>query len=115
MRLTKTPEQYRESREERRELVYEALLSGGRTSWSLGDKVRIYRTASGAGAVVAEERDPRDYDVEHYARVLRDTFASRLARAFAPADYEAVFANPDQLSLFGSPMSAIHTVLTTVV
>jgi DNA polymerase I len=114
VRLTKTPEQYRASREERRELAYDAMLACGRTSWSHGDRVRVYRTASGGGAVVEEDRDPRDYDVEYYVRVLRETFAARLARAFSPEDDAAVFADPDQLSLFSAPVAAIRTVLTTV-
>jgi DNA polymerase elongation subunit (family B) len=114
VRLTKTPEQYRAAREERRELAYEAMLNSGRASWSLGDRARVYRTASGAGAVVDEDRDPRDYDVEHYARVLRDAFASRLARAFTPGDFEALFGDPDQLTLFAIPVSGIRPVLTTV-
>ena len=56
--------------------------------------------------------DRRDYDIDHYARLLRETFAVRLARAFAPADYEAVFADPEQMSLFARPVKAIETVLT---
>jgi hypothetical protein len=71
----------------------------------------VYRTRSGAGAVVEEGRDPRDYDVEHYARVLRGHFASKLARAFSPGDFEAVFAAPDQMSLFTPPVEGIQTVL----
>jgi DNA polymerase elongation subunit (family B) len=112
VRLTKTPEQYRAIREERRELAYEAMLASGRASWSVGDKARVYRMRSGVGAVVVEDADPRDYDVEHYVRVLRDTYAARFARAFTPEDYEAVFADPNQLSLFAKPLSEISTVLT---
>ena len=44
--------------------------------------------------------------------MLRDTFAARLARAFAPADFAAVFADPDQLDLFARPLAAIAPVLT---
>jgi len=61
--------------------------------------------------VAIENSDLRDYDVDHYARVLRETFAARLARAFAPEDYEALLADPDQMSLFLSPIVAIRTVL----
>ena len=120
-RLTKTPAQYLATRDSRREFSYEAMLASGRTSWGVGDRVRVYRTRAGAGAVVAESRDAdaehadrRDYDVDHYSRLLRDTFAARLARAFAPADFESVFADPDQLSLFTPLISTIHSVLTTV-
>ena len=64
--------------------------------------------------VSSESADRRDYDVDHYARVLRETFAARLERAFTPADFEAVFADPDQLSLFAPPVATIRTVLTPV-
>ena len=123
VRLTKTPEQYRESSDSRREHAYEAMLSGGRLSWSLGERVRVYRTARGSGGVV-EERDDgaisgegpgmdlRDYDVEHYVRLLRDTYASRMVRAFTPEGYAAVFADPAQMSLFGAAMETIRPVLT---
>ncbi|MEP7000361.1 MAG: DNA polymerase domain-containing protein, partial [bacterium] len=43
VRLTKTPTQYLEVRDTRRELSYEALLASGRTTWSVGDRVRVYR------------------------------------------------------------------------
>ena len=85
------------TRDSRRELPYEAMLASGRTSWSVGDRIRVYRTKSGAGGVIEESEgeavatgaDRRDYDVDHYARLLRETFAARLARAFTPEDYEA--------------------------
>ena len=53
----------------------------------------------------------RDYDGDHYARVLRETYAARLERAFTPGDYEALFADPDQASLFTPPIAAIRTLL----
>ena len=114
VRLTKIPAEYRATRESRRELAYEAMLACGRTQWSLGDKVRVYRTRSGGGAVIDEEeegRDVRDYDVNHYARLLRDTFASRLERAFRPEDFDAVFADPEQMTLFGIEMTGVRPVL----
>ena len=58
-----------------------------------------------------ERSDLKDYDVDHYARVLRETFAARLARAFTPEDYEALLADPDQMSLFLPPIGTICTVL----
>ena len=113
VRLTKTPERYLEARGSRRELAYEALLASGRTVWSIGDKVRVYRVNGGTGGVVEEEGvDRHDYDGEHYARLLRETFASRLARAFEPDDFAAVFADPGQMSLFGRSLATISTVLT---
>jgi DNA polymerase elongation subunit (family B) len=119
VRLTKTPVQYMAARDSRRELPYEAMLASGRKSWNTGDRVRVYRTKSGTGGVIrdsedAAEPDPRDYDVDHYLRLLRETFTIRLARAFAPADYDAVFADPEQMTLFARPMEAIRTILVPV-
>jgi DNA polymerase I len=113
VRLTKSPAEYLAVRDQRRELPYEALLSAGRTSWTVGDRIRVYRTRSGCAVIEEAETaaDKRDYDVEHYARVLRETFAARLERAFTPADYQALFADPDQLLLFAPPPEAIRTVL----
>jgi DNA polymerase elongation subunit (family B) len=122
VRLTKTPAQYLETRDMRRELPYEAMLASGRTTWSAGDRIRVYRTKSGSGGVIEEPEDEsmatgrtdnRDYDVEHYARVLRGTFAARLERAFTPADYEVLFADPDQMSLFTPPVSTLRTILVS--
>ena len=121
VRLTKTPAKYQETRATRRELSYEALLAAGRETWSVGDRIRVYRTRSGAFGLVPEKGDAgsdrvdrREYDVTHYSRVLHDTFAARLARAFTPGDFSAVFASPDQLSLFSSAIEEIRPVLTTV-
>jgi DNA polymerase elongation subunit (family B) len=120
VRLSKTPARYLETRDSRRELPYEAMLSSGRTSWSAGDRVRVYRAKGGLGGVVEEDGDEagaagnadrRDYDVDHYARLLRETFAARLARAFTPGDYAAVFADPGQMSLFAPPVATIRTIL----
>jgi hypothetical protein len=121
VRLTKTPAQYLDTRETRREMSYEAMLASGRTSWSAGDRIRVYRTRSGSGSVIEEPEDEtaavgradaRDYDVDHYARVLRKTYAARLARAFTPGDFEVLLADPDQMSLFTPPIATIRTVLT---
>jgi DNA polymerase elongation subunit (family B) len=113
VRLTKSPEQYLESREKRRELPYEALLANGRTSWSVGDRIRVYRKQNGEGGLVASSEDdtpgpdPRDYDVDYYVRLLRTSYAERLARAFTPEDFGVVFADPDQFSLFSPAIEGI--------
>ena len=120
VRLTKTPAQYLQSRESRRELPYEAMLASGRAAWSVGDRVRVYRTRTGSGGVApdpdgepgGEVADPRDYDVAHYSRLLRDTYASRLLRAFTPEDGAAMFADTAQMGLFTPQPGAIRTVLT---
>ena len=117
MRLTKSPARYLESRERRRELPYEALLASGRTHWSVGDRIRVYRTKAGEGRVIDPddtdvEDDRRDYDVDYYVRQLRETFAARLARALAPSDFDAVFADPDQLSLLPPRFEIMRPILT---
>ena len=124
VRVTKTHDTYLAVRATRRELTYEALLASGRTTWSLGERVRVYRTANGAGSMVpdpddenvtpsaAASADRRDYDVNHYVRVLRDNFASRLERAFNPDDLATVFADPEQPSLFATGLSGITTTLS---
>ena len=111
VRLTKSASEYLAARDSRHELPYEAMLSSGRTSWRVGDRIRVYRTKLSAGVIEdsedgAADTDRRDYDVDHYARLLRETFAVRLTRAFTPADYEAVFADPEQMSLFTRPIDA---------
>jgi len=49
--------------------------------------------------------------VEHYVAVLRDTFASRLARALTPEDFAAIVADPEQPSLFEPSLAESATVL----
>ena len=121
VRLTKTPERYLAVRNERRELPYEALLASGRTSWTVGERVRVYRTANGGGGLAADSEDgvravdrmdPRDYDIDHYVRVLREQFADRLSRALTPEAFAAIVADPDQPSLFESSLEGTAPVLT---
>ncbi len=120
-RLTKSPARYAATREQRREFAYEAMLDSGRTRWQAGERVHVYRTQAGRGAVVdsdeegavSEAEDRRDYDVDHYARLLRRTFVSRLARAFSPLDFAAVFADAEQLPLFTPRLESIRPVLDT--
>ncbi|MDB4913612.1 MAG: polymerase region [Gemmatimonadetes bacterium] len=120
VRVTKSPEEYLATRGKRRELTYEAMLASGRTTWSVGDRIRVYRKQNGEGGVVVPSEDPalaepaRDYDVRYYVRLLRETYAERLARAFTPEDFAAVFADPDQYSLFAPPLGQIRTTLTTL-
>jgi DNA polymerase elongation subunit (family B) len=118
VRLTKSPARYLESRERRRELPYEAMLLSGRMTWSVGDRVRVYRTQGGGAGIVdlddpdAEAKDPRDYDVEHYVRLLRETYSARLARALTPSDFAAVFSDPDQFSLLPPSFETMRPLLT---
>ncbi|MHB1326923.1 MAG: DNA polymerase domain-containing protein, partial [Gemmatimonadales bacterium] len=114
VRLTKTPDEYRATREGRKEVPYEAVLASGRTAWRRGERIRIYRVRQGGARISPEGADQRDYDAEYYLRLLRDQYAARLARAFAPDDFVAVFADPDQPSLFVSAMDTIRPILAVL-
>ena len=123
VRLTKTPAQYLAIRERRRELPYEALLAGGRHDWSLGERIRVYRAGGGRAGLLPDMEDdadralasdPRDYDAEYYVRLLRETFAARLARALTPEDFATVFDDPGQPSLFTPLLTKARPVLTVV-
>lgn len=126
VRLTKTPEQYLAVRAQRRELPYEALLGNGHSHWATGERVFVYRATGGRAGLLrnaesergleAETPDasetPRDYDSEYYLRLLRETFAARLARAFTREGFEVVFSNPLQPSLFPGDLARVEPILT---
>lgn len=119
VRLTKTRAQYLETRSERRELGYEAALESMTTEWSAGDSIRVYRAQGGRGKLwtvdgESDGREPaaRDYDVDYYVRQLETTFATRFERALTPEDFAAVFAPPEQLSLFSRSLKHAHAILT---
>lgn len=122
VRLSKTPAQYLATRDQRRELSYEALLDNGRQDWAPGDRIRVYRARRGRAGLLpdsepaeaAEGADPRDYDVDYYLRVLQNTFAARLARGISREDFETVFAAPEQPSLFERTLSDARPVLTVL-
>jgi DNA polymerase elongation subunit (family B) len=114
VRLTKTASEYQATRTARRDASYEAMLNAGRARWDRGEQVRIYRAVGARPALLAEGdgEAPRDYDPTYYIRLLRETFAARLERAFTPDDFAVVFGDPMQPSLFAPPISEIHPVLT---
>jgi DNA polymerase elongation subunit (family B) len=120
VRLTKTPEEYAASRAARRELSYEAVLASGQR-WAVGSSVRVYRGVGGRACLlpvvdeddeVAEDAAERDYDVDYYLRVLRDTFAARLITALTPEDHGALFEDPRQPSLFAASLKGRQPLLT---
>lgn len=137
VRLSKTPEAYIANRATHTEAAYEALLAAGRTSWSLGERVRFYRTR-GTSIWVPEESEEasvgqkreetkgpsqnvatisvhhddvanrRDYDIEHYLRLLFTSYAARLRKAYSPDDFERLFRTDEQLGLFDQPIEHIQ-------
>jgi DNA polymerase I len=113
VRLTKTSAQYESTRAQRRELPYEALLGSGRSSWDAGERIRVYR-AQGGRAALLPPGDPRDYDVEYYVRLLRETFAARLSRALDAEVFAELFADPQQLGLFAPSLAQARAQLTVL-
>jgi DNA polymerase elongation subunit (family B) len=131
VRLTKAPQEYLATRERRRELPYEAVLGSGRTEWRPGEHVRVYRAVGGRAGLLPEpegededstrstaqtggDAAPQDYDAEYYVRLLRETFAARMARALTPEDFAAVFADPGQPSLFEPSLTNVRPLLTVL-
>ncbi|MCI0670897.1 MAG: ribonuclease H-like domain-containing protein [Myxococcaceae bacterium] len=129
VRLTKSPQEYQDTRERRRELPYEALLASGRTHWRPGEHLHVYRATGGRAGLIPElegeedgdsgdqvgdarATDSRDYDAEYYVRLLRETFAARLVRALTPEDFATVFADPEQPSLFTESLTQARPILT---
>ncbi|GAB4432587.1 MAG: DNA polymerase domain-containing protein [Chloroflexi bacterium OHK40] len=109
VRLTKSPEAYRSSRQ--REGQYEALLAAGHTAWNPGDRVRFYKTEGGSYALLDEEGATASmppYDVEHYVRVLVENYASRLRKAFHPEDFVQIFRADAQIGLFDRDLSGVE-------
>jgi DNA polymerase I len=122
VRLTKTVAAYLATRARRKELPYEAVLTHGRATWAVGERVRVYRAAGKRAGLLAEDAngdraegdDARDYDVEHYVRVLRDSYAERLARAFSAEGFRALLDDPDRPSLFARVEALAQPRLTVM-
>jgi DNA polymerase I len=130
VRLSKAPKEYLERRAKHAEAAYEALLAAGRSQWSVGERVRFYRVQGGGYVWLPEEADDaplatsdpgddgqlevgvsfssaagaiedrRDYDVEHYVRVLLTSYAERLRVAFDADDFDQLFRLGGQAGLF---------------
>ena len=121
VRLTKSPTEYAVTRSQRRELPYEAMLTNGRTTWTAGERIRVYRAVGGRAGLLPDSDDetagrdaPRDYDIEYYVALLRETFAARLARALTPEVFATAFADPEQLALFPASLADARPILTVL-
>ena len=138
VRLSKTPEAYNASRTTHPEPQYEALLNAGRVRWFPGERVRFYRSQakkyvwlpeeteeaaignewsegdededieSTASSLREEVANRRDYDVDHYLRVLVTSYAARLRKAFTPDDFTQLFRMEEQPGLFDTPIENIQ-------
>ncbi len=110
VRLSKSPERYRAARQ--REGPYEALLAAGRHHWEPGERVRYYRAVGGGFVWLpdGEEGATRDYDTEHYVRMLLENYAGRLRKAFRPADFDQIFRLDHQIGLFDQDLARIEPI-----
>jgi DNA polymerase I len=95
--------------------------SSGAT-WGRGQGVRVGGLGGGTpidavstasqGGVAPSRREVmaerRDYDVEHYLQALVTSYASRLRKAFAPADFEQLFRVEGVAGLFDQPIETIQ-------
>lgn len=59
---------------------------------------------------LVDVKNRRDYDVEHYLRVLVTSYASRLRKAYSFDDFEQLFRVNEQLGLFDRPIEDIHPI-----
>jgi len=132
-RLTKSPQQYQRTHGARRESVYEAVLASGWRDWEPGESVQYYCVGKGQFALwrpptttealddddqtfraLGDASHGRPYDIHYYCAQLRTLYAQRLARAFTPEDFATVFADPDQPSLFATPLETVRPQLVSL-
>ncbi|WP_245900903.1 3'-5' exonuclease [Deinococcus yavapaiensis] len=115
VRVSKTPQAYLQFRSTRKEPTYEALLSAGVTDWQPGARIRYFRHANGTDVLLTDQNvTGRAYDARHYERVLRDGYATRLRKAFSPRDFQSLFRDDTQASLFDPPIDDVRTTWRTV-
>lgn len=57
-----------------------------------------------------DSKHRRDYDVEHYLRVLVTSYASRLRKAYATEDFEQLFRIEEQPGLFDRPIEHMQPI-----
>jgi DNA polymerase elongation subunit (family B) len=112
-KLTKTPAEY--SASTRLEPKYEAMRLAGRTAWSAGDRVGLYRAQDQTWRLAdAPQAESAPYNAAHYLDVL-DKMAQRFSKAFSEADFAAIFRPPEQPALFDPPLENIRARLQPVV
>src|SRR5258707_2772704 len=102
---------------------YRAL--GGVPIWIPDESENISFDEAGRAEVRADEHKPnelllpssaddlkdrRDYDVQHYLRVLVTSYASRLRKAYSTEDFGQLFRMDEQLGLFDRPVEHIHPI-----
>jgi DNA polymerase elongation subunit (family B) len=103
---SKSAAQYRAAK--RREEQYEVLLAAGREDWKPNERVTYYQARDKRKKLIEEFAD--DYDAEYYVKRLRQTYAQRLAKAFAPEDFDLIFQDGQSPSLFDRDLGIIKPI-----
>jgi len=97
---------------------------GGVSVWlpDESEEISVEGGDAGSGARGQERKTPlrrvplddvqnrRDYDVDHYLRVLVTSYASRLRKAYSTEDFGQLFRMDEQLGLFDRPVEDIHPI-----
>ncbi len=76
--------------------------------WSEEDENGDEPQEQNASSQRTEVANRRDYDVEHYLRVLVTSYAARLRKAFTPEDFDQLFRVDAQQGLFDAPVETIQ-------
>jgi len=76
--------------------------------WSQDDESEDETLESAASSLREEVANRRDYDVDHYLRVLVTSYAARLRKAFTPDDFTQLFRVEEQPGLFDLPIEDIQ-------
>jgi len=107
VKVNKSQEQYLQSRHERQEAAYEALLRAD-TSWRIGERLFFYQQAA-AGLTLLEDPHGSDYDAPFYVRQLMSGYASRLKKGLSHTDFQQLFTQ-EQGGLFDIPLAQMRSV-----
>ncbi len=88
------------------------MLRAARRHWKPGERIQYYQAARGRKKLYEPDcpsAGARDYDVEYYVKKLRGTYATRLSKAVAPDDLNALFG--EMRGLFDRDPSEIQPVV----
>ena len=83
----------------------EAAMSN---EWDEDDATEDETREHTASSLREEVANRRDYDIDHYLRVLVTSYAARLRKAFTSEDFDQLFRVEEQMGLFDAPIEDIQ-------